>query len=109
MRRRDVGLLIVGWLLGLLTAFVLPAVSTERQTIVGGPTGRLASLADAGWIVVRTDTVSGVPVVQLERPRYLGVAETLRFIPPVPPTPPPRPTDSPKPTTAPGSASPGGR
>src|SRR3954451_1705714 len=77
MSRRAVGLLLLGWVLGLVTAFVLPPISTQRQTIVGGPTGRLASLADAGWVVMRTDTVGGTPVAQLERPRYMAVIEEV--------------------------------
>ena len=34
MSHRTAGLLIVGWLLGLLTAFMWPTIATERQTVV---------------------------------------------------------------------------
>ena len=87
MRRRTVALLLVGWLLGLLTAFVLPAVSTERQTVVAlDPAGyrtrnspdRVASLAQDGWVVTRVDNAGQTPVIQLERPRYVSVYEDLK-------------------------------
>jgi len=80
--RRTVAVLVVGWLLGLLTAFLLPAVSTERQSYVP-PEPTLAAayvrlLTLRGWVVTRTDTAGGVTIYQMERPRYLAVADQLR-------------------------------
>jgi hypothetical protein len=83
--RRSVALVVVGWLLGVLTAFGWPAVSAERQTVVvlysGGAinsTREIASLTGGGWVVTRTDRARETPIVQLERPRYLRVYEDLR-------------------------------
>jgi hypothetical protein len=84
-RRRVTGLLLAGWLLGLLTAFVWPAVTTERQTVVVTESGgsmntfrRVAFLANSGWIVSRTDSLESTSIVQLERARYISVYEDLR-------------------------------
>ena len=86
LRSGSARLEFVGWLLGLLTAFVWPAVSTQRQTVVilssgRGPnsTGDVASLADDGWIVTRTDHAGSTPIVHLERPRYLAVVEQAQI------------------------------
>lgn len=107
-RRRIIGLLLLGWLLGLLTAFLWPALTTERQTVVvtvlGGsspnsPDG-IAALTEAGWIITRTDTIGSTPVVQLERPRYLRMLDLVKTqeATPVLPTPvPARPTLAAKP------------
>jgi hypothetical protein len=65
---------------------MLPSVSTERQTVVvlfsggSGPNsdGYVASLTRDGWVVSRIDTMGNRPVVQLERPRYVGVIEDLQ-------------------------------
>ena len=106
--------LIAGWLLGLLTAFVWPAVSTERQTVViMGPSDLRSVRSDTqyGWIVTRSDAVGGTDAVTLERPRYLAVAEQLQSwwsdlmvrtgaAPPPTPTPVPKPTEAPKPAAA---------
>ena len=79
-------MLVVGWLLGLLTAFVWPAVATERRSVMvtnsagfgpNSPSG-VAALTLEGWMVTRTDTLRDVPVVQLERARYLSVYEDLQ-------------------------------
>lgn len=82
MRRRVLVPLIVGWLLGLLTAFVWPAVSTERETVVvmipaghGGGANSPEAVAGRtrnGWVVTRVDTIGqGASAVQLERNRPL--------------------------------------
>jgi hypothetical protein len=78
--------------------------------------GQLGLLTRGGWVVTRTDTAGGVTIYQLERPRYLAVAEQLEFwwrdlmvrtgaAPPPTPTPVPKPTEAPKPA-APPAASP---
>lgn len=80
-----IGLLLAGWLLGLVTAFLWPMVTTQRQTVVvtsqsgnslNTPQG-VAELAADGWIITRTDTIGSTPAVQLERPRYVAVLEQL--------------------------------
>ena len=90
MRRRIVVLLVAGWLLGLLTALVWPALATERQTVVvADPVGcstrdspdGAASLARGGWVVTRIDTMGASPRCQLERPRYVSVYEDLKTRP----------------------------
>jgi len=115
VRRRTVALLAVGWLLGLLTAFVWPAIMTERQTVVVMDERDLRSVRSdtaTGWVVTRSDAVGRTNAVTLERPRYLAVAEHLESWwwdltsswrePALRPTPaPPKPTEAPKPTTAP--------
>src|SRR5581483_6234654 len=81
MRRRTTGLLIAGWLLGLLTAFVWPAVSTEHRTIVverSDVGDVLVGRTRAGWNVTSTTTIDRSVIVQLERPRYLSVYEDLK-------------------------------
>jgi len=86
MRRRPVGLLMVGWLLGLLTAFVWPAVATERQTVVVMNSGGFLNSPETvarrtrdGWVVTRVDAMGqGASAVQLERPRYVSVYEDLQ-------------------------------
>jgi hypothetical protein len=120
MRRQTLGLLFVGWLLGLLTAFVWPAIATERQTVVvrfSAPSstnpnsaGWVMALTNDGWVVTRIDTMYETPVVQLERPRYLGLIERAQGLwwdltASLGGTPPPRPTPvPPKPTTAPAAS-----
>ena len=74
-------MLIAGWLLGLLTVFVWPAVSVERRSYVPSAPqlapSTLGLLTSRGWVVTRTDTAGQLTVYQLERPRYLAVAEQL--------------------------------
>ena len=109
MSRQRLALLIIGWLLGLLTAIVWPGVVAERQSYVpvdpAFAPGDLRRLASEGWVVTRTDTAGSVAVYQLERPRYLGIVEAVRGATKGPlPTPDrslPKPTDAPKPTTGP--------
>jgi hypothetical protein len=112
MKRHVVGPLIVGWLLGLLTAFVIPSLTVERQSYVSEDPAFAVSVLRArvvnGWVVTRTDTAGGVPVYQLERPRSRAVvdqigmwlsdmASSLGIGPPRTPTPVPKPTEAPKP------------
>ena len=114
MRQRWLAPLVTIWLLGLFTAFGLwLALSMERRSYVedarmaspGSEVGALRTLASKGWVVVRTETTGTVSVYYLERPRYLGIVETMKDFTATPtPTPErsaPKPTDSPKPTTAP--------
>lgn|SRR6266508_3867656 len=113
MQRRTASLLLVGWLLGLLTSLAWPAVSIERKTIVAGRFevgDRVVGWTRAGWIVTGTTTIDRSVIVQLERPRYLGIAEGaalswrdlsdwLRGVPPpmIPTPAPSKPTEAPKP------------
>src|SRR4051812_30630983 len=78
---------LAGWLLGLLTAFVWPAITTERQTVVAiDPAGsvgpntpdKVAVLTRQGWVVTRVDNAGQIPIVQLERPSYVSVYEDLQ-------------------------------
>jgi hypothetical protein len=116
MQRRIVGPLIVGWLLGLLTTFVMPSLTVERQSYVSEDPSFAASVLRArvvnGWVVTRTDTAGGVTVYQLERPRSRAVVEqigtwlsdmasSLGVGPPRTPTPVPKPTEAPKPAAPP--------
>jgi hypothetical protein len=127
VRRRVLVPLIAGWLLGLLTAFAWPAVSTERRTVMvryislsgaatENSTGLVAKLGNDGWVVTSTDQMYETPIVQLERPRYMAVAEQLqlwwweltqpwRGAAPQPTPAPPKPAEAPTPT-APPAASP---
>ena len=76
-RRHVLGLFLVGW----LTAVVWPSVSMERQTIVVHDDlaeNRVSSRTRDGWVVTCIDTMGRIPVVQLERPRYLSVYFDLR-------------------------------
>jgi hypothetical protein len=79
--RRAVGLVLLGWLLGLLTAFVWPAVSTERRTVVVLDDIGLRvvrSYTDNGWVVTRSDAVGRTNAVTLDRLAYfyLGARPT---------------------------------
>ena len=61
--------LLVGWLLGIATAVVVPELRYQWQTISGSAIGRL-NLQDAinnGWTVVRVD--HDPSLITLERPR----------------------------------------
>lgn len=77
MSRRSVSLVVVGWLLGLLTAFVWPAVTTEQQTVLVNNAvalNRIRDLVADGWTAGRSDVALGdLRLVTLERPRYLGL------------------------------------
>lgn len=78
IRRRGVGLLIAGWLVGLLTALVWPAVTTERATLVidrNDVVARLSGRARAGWVVTSTNVIGDGAIVQLERPRYIAAQD----------------------------------
>src|SRR3954469_6137221 len=81
MRRNVLVPLVVGWLLGLLTAFVWPDLTAEHRTLVVSTLTDRASLRDlteTGWRVVRTDTAGSTPIVQVERPRYLAARDQLQ-------------------------------
>lgn len=73
--RRAGPLLVAGWVIGLLTAAVVPDLPYERQSILlGGGTGNWTRIRDAverdGWRVARTESVgSEVAVFWLERSR----------------------------------------
>jgi hypothetical protein len=66
MNRRTVAALIVGWLLGIVTAFAIPTLLYERRSMVASP--QLGDAFSSGWYVVRTDG-PGNTVYTLERPR----------------------------------------
>jgi hypothetical protein len=63
MKRRALALLLVGWLLGLATAIVVPAVRTERRTV---DLHEVTPLVRDGWVVTRAGPS---PLVTLERSR----------------------------------------
>lgn len=116
MIRRRLGPLLLGWLLGLLTVFLLPSISTERRSVVvltvGSGPREIAALTAMGWVVTRTDTIGSNAVVQFERPRYLalleavGAAQSPLQPSPKPTTAPAAPPALPKPTEAPKPAAP---
>ena len=58
MSRGALAALLVGWLLGIATAFAIPTLVYQRQSVEGvGPGGlaRLRAAIEDGWVVVRTD------------------------------------------------------
>jgi hypothetical protein len=69
MSRKTAAVLLIGWLLGIATAFVVPSLVWQRQSIPAGQTTEMdqvrRALAD-GWVVIRVDGV----VYTLERPRF---------------------------------------
>jgi hypothetical protein len=80
MSRRAPGLLIAGWLLGLLTAFAWPAVSAEHRTRVVDKWEAVDAARGAtgnGWILNSTSTIGDGVILQLERPRYRAIGEQL--------------------------------
>jgi hypothetical protein len=112
MRRRTVSLLVAGWLLGLLTAFLLPDLSAEHRSFVMTTSLDRFSLQQMvehdGWRMARTDRAGETAIVQLERPRYLGIVMALENLSrglgvssPRPTPALPKPTEAPKPATAP--------
>jgi hypothetical protein len=105
MQRRTVGVLIAGWLLGLLTAFVAPSLTVERQTVFvtnAAAINRVRELTAAGWTVSRSDVaMDDARLITFERPRYVGLSELASSWASGPahaPTPAlPKPTEAPKP------------
>jgi hypothetical protein len=69
MRHSTVAALLIGWLLGIATAFAVPTLVYQRQSIVSagqdGPATLTRAIAD-GWIVTRQDGA----IWTLERPRF---------------------------------------
>jgi len=97
-------------LLGLLTAFAVPSLAVERQTVFVSNTAaiiRVRELTAAGWTVSRSDVaVEDVRLITFERARYVGLSEVISSWVPGPPalqpTPaPPKPTEPPKPAASP--------
>jgi hypothetical protein len=110
--RRTGAVLLAGWLLGLLTAFVWPAVSVERQTVLvnnAAAFNRIRDMAADGWTVSRSDVaLDDIRLITFGRPRYVGIAEMMSSWEPGPPrTPAPAPKPTTKPAAPPPAASPG--
>jgi hypothetical protein len=58
MSRKIVGASLIGWLLGISTAFAIPTLVYQRQTVLAGSTAggvNLSRLTDDGWVIVRQD------------------------------------------------------
>ena len=68
MSRTTVAALLIGWLLGIATAFAVPTLVYQRQSLyaVTPASGELRSAVNDGWIVVRKDEW----IYTLERPRF---------------------------------------
>jgi len=70
--KRDVLIaLVIGWLLGITTAFAIPTLVYQRQSIVrevtaSGTRDALQGPLNDGWYVIREDSQS----ITLERPRF---------------------------------------
>ena len=82
MRRGFFGPLIVGWLLGVLTAAVLPDLVFERRTVSVSQSFERRDVEDftaSGWRIVRTISAGGNAVfVELERAPWAQLAAEIR-------------------------------
>ena len=67
MSRGALVALVVGWLLGIATAFAIPTLVYQRQSVYAATPGSIdiRSEIEDGWYVVRADD----RIYTLERPR----------------------------------------
>jgi hypothetical protein len=81
VQRRTVGVLIVGWLLGIASGMAVPDLVQERTSRVTSDSQAqdvLSGHLNAGYTLDRTQRVTDRTIVlEFRRPRYLAVMEQL--------------------------------